>query len=1106
MPNFLHQFKWLLSAILLTSSLSGVHGQQMTAFHRNQKQNKTAGKKEQVKSLVSILSQIKEQYQVNFHYDSDLLNPKEAEAFVLESDKQNLDLALEQLLKPLKLTFIKADVNSYIIVPMPTSVAQEKPVNINNAVELVVSGKVTDKKGEALPGVTVLLKGTTVGTATGTDGTFSLKLPDATGTLVISFIGYTTQEVAVPKSGSLNITLEDDAKALQEVVVVGYGTQSKRNVTGAVTKVDLQQTESFTNTNVAQAMRGRVAGVQFVDNGRPGQGGNIVVRGSRSLTAGNNPLVVLDGIIFGGNLSDINPNDIESMEVLKDASAAAIYGSRAANGVILITSKKGKTEKPNIRANTFYGVSDWSYKVKLLSPERYNQLLLDWRQQSGQTADPAKIEEYLQVSEVENYRNNRTVDPWDAISQKAHIASYDLSISGRTEKTNYFLSGAFADEKGLVLNDNFQRLTLRSNIENTITNWLTIGTHANYIRRDLSGTEANISQAYKTSPYGTLYYPDGTPTRYMVPEETLSENPVRRAFLNQNEEIYNNLFANFYAILNAPFLEGLSYRVNFSPNYRWNNAYDFIKQDINLDFNNTQASKLNRQDYSWVWENIVTYNKQINSNHAFDVTLLYGQNHSEYESTTANASQLANATNGWNDLGLGLLQTVTSTGQAVDGLSSMFRLNYRLKDKYLATFTVRRDGSSVFAKNNKYATFPSAALAWIASEEPFLQNINFIDNLKVRLSYGAVGNQAISPYQSLSLANTTQYVFGDGGSTSTGVFPASMANPDLKWETTKTANAAIDFDLFKNRLGGTIEVYNMDTEDLIVNRLIPVMTGFSRVYSNLGATNNKGVELSLNTLNLSAGKFEWSSNLAFSSNKSKIVHLYNSDTNGDGREDDDLGNKWIIGRPVSVAYDFVFDGIYQEGEDLPAGYKPGFVKLKDLNNDGKIDAANDRAVIGQLDPKYRWGLTNTFKYGNFTLTAFVNAMTGWVSSINNLDFTGSSLGQNYPGRPVNMLDAGWWTPDNKSNTRPSLVYTNPFLHNYYVSRDFVRLQDVSVAYAFPESVLNTLRVNNLRLYLSGKNLYTITNWIGPDPESGYNNQNNYYPTAKTFTVGLNIGF
>ena len=736
------------------------------------------------------------------------------------------------------------------------------------------------------------------------------------------------------------------------------------------------------------------------------------------------------------------------MEVLKDASATAIYGARAANGVILISSKKGTTEKPTIRFSTFYGTSNWSYRPKLLTPERYIQKTLDWRSQSGLEADPAKVSNYLTITEAKNYAAGNTVDPWEAASQTAGVQNVDLSISGRTGKTNYFISGNYADEKGLIYNDNAKRIGVRINLDNQITSWLKAGVNAQYAERDLSGNEADMSVAIWTSPYNDIWADEAkTDPKPLGNEDGLVGSILLNAVINKNREIQRNLFANFYAVVDFPFISGLSYRINYSPNYRWYNLDNFSPiYDRNSRKELGNANR--RADFTnaWVLENILTYDKRIGTNHNVDVTLLYGRNQTFTESIIGSGTDFSGSSdaNGWNNLSLAKIQTSASSASAVDAISSMARVNYRFMDRYLLTLTARRDGNSVFGANNKFGVFPSAALAWIASEEPFLKNISAINLLKVRLSYGSVGNQAISAYQSLTRQGQVQYVYGDGGSTSTGLFPANLANPDLGWETTTTANFAVDFELFNGKVGGAVEYYNMNTRDLLLTRQLPGPTGFSSILTNVGATNNKGIEVTINTLNVQKGKLEWSSNIAFSTNKNRIVHIYQSDANGDGIEDNDINNRWFIGQPISVAYDYKIDGVYQVGDQIPAGQKAGFFRMQDANGDGKIDV-NDRQVLGTLQPKYRWNITNNVRYGPFNLMFSINALQGWINTNNLLALDNAAGGNgagNFPGRASNFLDADWWTPENKSNTRSSLVYSNPFGHAYDQIRECVGLLDV----------------------------------------------------------------
>lgn len=1025
-------------------------------------------------------------------YNPDKLKTKR---ITINSSSMPLTDFLKEILKGQGLNYLIKDKTIFIRTSPPSSTVFPSFPAEELEPPVTVKGKVTDEKGEPMEGVYVTVKGTDNTTATDQKGEFSLYGVDENATLAFTSVNTDAREIAINGRTVLTIILHRKISAMTDVVVVGYGTQSRRNVTGSVSKVDMEDTRKLPNTNISQALRGRVAGVQFTDDGRPGQNGAILIRGPRSLSGGNDPLIVLDGIFFNGTIANINPNDIASIEILKDASAAAIYGSRAANGVILITSKRGTTEKPTINVNAFAGLSDWSHKPLLLSPERYIQKTLDARKQNGLSADPANIADYLTTTEAENYKNGITTDPWDAISQQGRIHSYDLSISGNNKMTNYYLSGSYMNQHGIVFNDNRDRLSIRANIENQINKNLSVGIQSTYVRQDISGVQASLSTAYAASPFGNWYYEDGEPTLDYVPEDAWKQNAMRKALLTKNENIFNYLRANFYLKLNIPFIRGLNYRINYSPNYRTENTFNFERQDIHIpNVNNTSASKRYRQQMDWVVENILSYDRKFNEDHSVDVTLLYGSNKFAWNSTIASSVRLSSEMMGWNNLGIGEVMTNESDGEIITGVSSMLRMNYRFKDRYLFTLTARKDGSSVFGADNKFATFPSGAFAWIASEESFLKNNKVIDLLKLRVSYGAVGNQAISPYRSLAMESDNRYVFGDGGISSVGSYAARMANSELKWETTYNTNVAVDFTAFNGRLGGVLEWYRLDTKDLLITRSLPSATGFTSTLTNLGGTRNKGVEVTLNTVNIKTGKWEWSSNLLFSYNKNEIVGLYGMDSDGDGKEDDDLGNRWLIGLPIDIAYDYVFDGIYQVEED---GNRPGDVRLKDLNKDGKIDAANDRTMIGQTgQPKYRWGMTNTFRYGKLSLSVFVNAMQGWIGSVN---YFRSAL------RPQNMFDYHWWTEENRSNTSPSFLYENPYGHNYYYKRDFIRVQDVSLSYDLPASFLSGIGVRDVNIWLSGKNLVTFTKWPGMDPENG----NSYdgdkdFPMMRSFTFGLSF--
>lgn len=984
--------------------------------------------------------------------------------------------------------------------------AQEQHVtgNLQN-VSPKITGHVTDERGETIIGANVMVDGTTLGTITDVDGKYTLENVPANATLVFSYLGMKTLKLPIGGKTVIDVRLEEDAIGLNEVVAIGYGTQSKRFVSGSISSVKLSEVgKDLPNTNIAQSLSS-VPGILFIGDGRPGQDGSLLIRGQNSLSGGNTPLIVLDGIIFSGTLSDINPQDIESVDILKDASSATVYGSKAANGVILIQTKKGTTEKPTIRVNFFTAFSNPGNQIKLLTPERYIERKLNWREQQGLESNPNNIADYLTVSEAANYNNGISHNAWDVISQDARTNAVDVSISANTKHITYYLSGSFNDDKGLIYNDNQSRSTFRANVGSKITDWLSIGLDATYSNRDLSGKEANVSDAYRASPFSTFYHPDGEPTQYSVEEEQAGTNPLYNAILTKNEEINENLFSNIYLDLDIPFIEGLSYKINYSPNVRWGHNYNYVRQDQYRDNNMTSASKLNQREFMWELENILTYKKAINEDHFLDFTFLYSRNHLDFESTKASAERLEVEGLGYNALDFGSTQTNTSDAYVTEGVSYMGRVNYRLKNRYLFTFTARRDGSSVFAKNNKYATFPSGSLAWIMSEESFMEKFRFIDLLKLRASYGSVGNQAISPYQSLSLSDMKRYVFGDGGATSIGIVTSTLGNENLKWENTTSQNFAIDFELFNNRFGGTLEFYNSDTKDLLVKRSIPVMNGYTSIFSNIGQTNNRGVEIALHSVNIKSSDFKWQSDFSLTYNRNKIVHLYGQDLDNDGREDDDIDNNWFIGKPINSYYDYVYDGIYQEGDtDIPAGSQPGFVRVKDLDNNGIIDS-NDRTVVASGGtPKYQLYLRNNFEYKNFSLSFSLVSMLGWDAKFNLINPLA-------PGRSFGSIDVGWWTKENKSNTRPSLNYSNPLKTSWYSSRDFLRVKDIALAYEFDKAFLSKMHISGLRVYVSAKNLLTFTNWLGADPENGgnYVDEQGYdmsYPMPRTYAAGINISF
>ena len=959
------------------------------------------------------------------------------------------------------------------------------------------SGTVTDSNDEPLAGASIIVTKDNTGVTSDIDGRFSISCSKG-DTLRVMFLGFKDLEVVCTETTELHLTMQEERNLLDEVILVGYGKESRRFVTGSISNADLGLNAQTANNNIGQALRGSVAGVQFIDSERPGEDGSILIRGTRSISAGNDPLIIVDGITFNGTLSDINPNDVKEMQVLKDAASASIYGSRAANGVILIETHRSGSSKPVIKFDLSAGLKDWSYKPKLLSPTKYLQKTIDYRYQNGQDAYIEDIQYYLQDAEAKNYLAGETIDPYDVVSQQGYVQNYSVSISGSADRVNYYISGMFSDEHGLILNDNSRRISLRANLETKITDWMTVGLNAMFSQRAKDGVTPDISSIHHLSPFAELYVDGDENNLKLYPvDDSIITNPLFNCQVKSAENRYNNLFSNIFAVIDFPFIKGLSYRLNYSPSFRWDHEYSFSSIYKEQGRNDTGAgAKTHSEHFDWVLENIVDYSRTFAEKHYVGVTLMYGASASKASSTTASSSNYFNDYLGWDSLQIGEVQKASSSRSQNSDVSMMARLNYRFNDRYMATFTVRRDGASVFGPGNKYSTFPSGALSWIVSEERFMDKARWVDLLKLRVSYGQIGNQAISPYGTLSGSATTNYVYGS--ESVVGIYASSMGNPGLKWETTTSANVAVDFSFFKNRLGGTVEFYDSFTTDLLLKQSIPNMTGFGQVWTNLGKTSNRGVEVTLNSTNIAAKKFSWNTNFVFSFNRNRIESLYGLDADGDGKEDDDVGNKWFIGYPVNVEYDYVFDGIYQEGDPMPEGYEPGYIRVwTEAGDPTKSAVATDKRVIGQKEPKIRWGMGNTFTYGNWSLYVFINAMHGWVGKFNRL------IPYN-PGKSLNMLDVGYWTEQNKSQTRPSLVFDNPLDMRYYLKRDFIRIQDVTLSYTLSNRCLEKVGMKSLKAYLTVKNAWTFTEWLGFDPETG--TEPGAYPTARTYMIGLSFSF
>ena len=959
-----------------------------------------------------------------------------------------------------------------------------------------VKGKVLDEKGVPVPGASVKVSGTKQGTVTDNNGSFSLAL-SAPATLTITYIGYAAKSVAVNSgTATVNISLAEDAadKNLNEVVVVGYGTQKRSDITGSVTSIPKTRLSQLPVTNVLQAIQGAAAGVNISQTSSvPGAQPAAMVRGQNSINAASGPYVVVDGIPLtktGGSLNDINPNDIASVEILKDASAVAIYGTNGANGVILVTTKRGTTGKPVIRYNAYAGIENIAHMLTPRSGAEYVQKYQDFASQTNLTPQYA----VPNLGEVANYNAGTTTDWIKEATQTGIIQDHNVSISGGTPDVKYFISGDYLNQKGAVKGYNFKRTSFRSNLDVTLTDYLTVGTSLFFTNNNTDGGRVNLLFATAMSPYAVEYNPDGTYKIFPMAPEQLYTNPML-GLVTDRVNRSTNINGNGYGEVKfSGALTGLKYRLNAGYTFLPARRGSYVGRLAN-DMLGT-ATMFNSETNSYTLENLVTYTKDINKHH-FDFTGLYSNQQRSYVETTGTSVNFVNDQLSFYNLGAGATQTNASMSDRYGQISQMGRLNYTYDSKYLFTVTARRDGSSVFGANTtKYGVFPSAALGWNISKEDFLKDSKVIDNLKLRVSYGKSGNEAISVYRTITSEGTVRQPFN--GLTTVGVVPSNLGNANLKWETTLGTNVGLDYSLFKGRLSGTIDAYKTTTKDLLLLRSLPIITGYLNVFENIGEVANKGIEISVSTKNIAEGDFKWETMVVFAANKNKIVDLY-------GDQKSDLGNRWFIGSPVNVIYDYKMTGIWQTGEDASKqdpGAKPGDLKFADTNGDGRI-TPDDRVVLGQTAPKWTGGITNTFHYKNLNLNVFIQTAQGMTKNNNDLNYGDETGKRNTPA------EIGYWTAANMNNTRPALSYNNTRGYGYASNASYTRLKDVSLSYIFGQKILDKLHLGSLTVYASGRNLATFTNWIGWDPENNYSPRGSgewvdNYPTTRSFIFGANI--
>lgn len=1003
-----------------------------------------------------------------------------------------------------------------------------------------ISGNVLDSLSQTgLPGVTVIVKGTQRGTTTNAEGHYTIEC-GMKDTLSFSFVGYTQKEMYVGAKTTIDIALESNVNALDELVVVGYGTMKKSDLTGAVIRLDAKTFKNQPMTQLTDMLTGTVAGFNANQSTTAAGGSSLQVRGPKSLNASTNPMVVMDGVIFNGSISDVNPADIETIDILKDASSAAVFGARAAGGVILITTKKGTVGKPVINFSANVGITETTNDFKPFDAQGYltfrrdllratnpnnpgfyydnpaqlpSGVTLDQWRNASNNPQTDNTQEWLGrlrffPIETENYLAGKTVDWYNEVIRKGVRQNYDVSIGGGSKNVTYYWSLGYQNNEGLIRGDKFSTIRSRLNVDFKVTDWLNVGVNTQFADRDESTVTANLGQMYLMSPYGSMFDADGTVSWY--PNSFAVASPLIDYYGQDRFKKVNTLFASIYAKLKLPF--GIDYKLSFQPRYETLKDYDFWSTATlagGSARSNGYATRDDASTYEWILDNLLHWNKEFGI-HLFDVTLLYSSERNRaWASTITNQFFVPNQNLGFHGLQYGTSPTVFTNDTQLTGDAAMIRLNYTLLDKYLLTASLRRDGFSAFGTKQPRAVFPAVALAWKISEEKFF-NLDFISQMKLRLSYGVNGNRDIGAYSAIAQMFSTQYY--DGSNVQVGVYPNTLANPNLVWERTESINLGMDLSVLKNRVDLSMEYYDMTTSNLLMNRLLPEITGFRNIVSNLGQLGNKGFEMTINTVNTEKKNFSWRSSFVFSFNRNKIKRLF-----GDYREETidgkavktelpDYTNEWFPGQALDRVWNYDVTGIWQTGDkDAAAVYKlePGDFKATDVDGNGKYEALLDKMFIGYRQPRFRLGLRNEFTFmKNFSASIFLRSELGHMAPFAEGLRTGGS--DTYDRRNTN--DFPYWTPDNPINDFPRLnTNTNVFGGGIkvYKSLSFVRIQDVNVAYALPAELATRMKLNNMRVFASVRNLYSFNKWPGWDPEA-WDNAGNNVPMPRNFTLGLTL--
>lgn len=1048
-------------------------------------------------TLEEVIAKLKPQTAYKFYYDIDMV--KKANPLTLDIANATLENALEKCFEGQPLYY---SIRKGIVVIHPREKNATSALSKLVLQQQTVRGKVLDEKGEPLEGVSIKVKHAMATAFTDRDGTFGITVDATQKNLVFSYLGYRTVEHVIPQNRQdLLVHMEPEEKGMEEVIVVGYGTQLKRDVTGAITSIKAKDLRERPVTSVRQMLLGRGAGVYVTNNGnRPGNEATVLIRGRRSFNAGNDPLYVIDGIPINGGFNDINPDDVASIEILKDASAVAIYGSRGANGVVLITTKRGVSGEPAIRYNTYFGLSNPVRYIDLMDGNTFAEYKRESRRAYGRydDSDPEADAELFDPIELEMLQSGQYTDWQRLVVKNGQRQNHELNVSGSGDKTSYSVSLGYFNEEGYLPGQYFTRYTSRINLDQQVGQRVEFGlsTLGSFSQQSSANS---FGLSLFSNPLSNPYDAAGDLLFYPTNDVTMP-NPladlVEGAVINRAKRF--RLLTSLYGQIKIT--DDLSYRINVGPDLVYAGGGDFRASNTSARNQGLSSAGVNGNlTVLYTIENLINFKKTVAKKHRFDVTALYSISARTNEGMAANVQDLP--VDQFEYYNLGAASQINGVGSSFEKwsiLSYMGRINYSFTNRFSLTLTGRADGSSRFSTNEKWGFFPSAAIAYNLHEEAFSQRLPALDQLKIRLSYGKVGNTGINPYATQGLLGRTVYEFG--GSEAYGYRPTSIRNDNLRWESTASANLGIDFAWFNNRLSGTVEVYRSRTTDLLLPRVLPISGGFGEVLENVGATRNTGVEITLSSTNVqqeSRGNFRWATDFNIATNKEEILELSQGKV-------DDVGNLRFIGKPISVYYDYNKIGIWQLGEEEEAAKfnsSVGQVRVLDRNGNGVVDQ-DDRMYLGTTVPKWTGGMNNRFQYHGFELSIFVQGR--WGNKFRSEPHQGNTFA--LQGR-YNNLNVDYWTESNPTNAypQPNFNQTRQYASTLNLfDASFLRVRNIYLGYDVAPGLAQRIAAKGLNVYASVQDPFIVSPYVqrhnGTDPEISGS------PSLVTYTLGIRANF